>query len=202
MIDDCAAVEIVWNTGESSLSLVLETSLEDTSMRITESTIWCCIFNNDEYQVISAVCLTLLAAIWDANKGIRTRKLVDHSGIVNSCSIARVSALLFCCHSYFSLLPSSDVRPPGHFPVGAIWPPLHSSNRCTHLVYFPFESYRIIIKYSQVVAMTVQPSCGISAARSSCRAYITTIRSQQCAWLLTATHCIQGDWTALSGNGT
>jgi WD40 repeat protein len=31
------------------------------------------------------------AAIWDANKGVRTRKLVDHSGIVNSCSIARVS---------------------------------------------------------------------------------------------------------------
>lgn len=38
--------------------------------------------------------ITLLpdcAAIWDANKGVRVRKLVDHSGIVNTCSIARVS---------------------------------------------------------------------------------------------------------------
>jgi hypothetical protein len=47
--------------------------------------------------------------------------------------------------------------------------------------------------------MTVQPSCGISAARSSCRAFTTTTRSQQCAWLQTATLCTQGDWTALSG---
>ena len=32
----------------------------------------------------------LFSAIWDANKGVRIRKLSDHSGIVNSCSVARV----------------------------------------------------------------------------------------------------------------
>ena len=34
--------------------------------------------------------ILLLSAIWDANKGVRIRKLTDHSGIVNSCTIARV----------------------------------------------------------------------------------------------------------------
>ena len=28
-------------------------------------------------------------ATWDANKGLRTRKFAEHTGIVNSCSVAR-----------------------------------------------------------------------------------------------------------------
>jgi Prp8 binding protein len=38
-------------------------------------------------------------AIWDAIKGVRTRKLTDHSGIVNSCSIARDTPNIFASGS-------------------------------------------------------------------------------------------------------
>lgn len=39
------------------------------------------------------------AAIWDANKGVRIRKYVDHSGIVNSCNVAAQYPTLFCSGS-------------------------------------------------------------------------------------------------------
>jgi Prp8 binding protein len=38
-------------------------------------------------------------AIWDANKGVRTRKLADHGSIVNSCSIARDNHQIFASGS-------------------------------------------------------------------------------------------------------
>ena len=43
------------------------------------------------------------SAIWDANKGVRIRKLSDHSGIVNSCSVARVRTFSLFLSLYLSL---------------------------------------------------------------------------------------------------
>ena len=59
--------------------------------------------------------------------------------------------------------------------------------------------YRTTIRYSLVAAMTAQPSCGTSAARSSSRAFITTIKSLHCAWQQTGTHCIPEGWIASYG---
>lgn len=63
----------------------------------------------------------------------------------------------------------------------------------------PVFIYRTTIRYSLVAAMTAQPLFGTSAARSSSRAFITTIKSLQCAWQQMGTHCIPGVWIASYG---
>lgn len=66
-------------------------------------------FNNGSSHIVSASA-DKTVGLWDANKGVRLRKLTDHSAIVNCCAIAKSNITTFASGSDDCTAVSWDIR--------------------------------------------------------------------------------------------